>query len=539
MAKKLQLAALAVASATVLAACATTSAPQGGGASASGNTITVGTTDKITSLDPAGMYDNGSFQALVQVYPFLVDVKPGATEPTPVPNIVTSAEFTSPNEYTVKLKDGLTFANGHKLTSSDVKFSFDRDVKIADENGPSSLLANLESVSAPDDSTVVFKLKQPNDQTFPQILGSPAGLIVDEEVFPADKILPDADIVKAKPFAGQYEIASYNPGELMSLTPFAGYKGEIGKVENGSVTVKYYADANNLRLDTENGAVDVAWRQLTATDVQSMAKNDKLKVVNGPGGEIRYMVFNFDTMPFGAKADGADPKKAQAVRAAVAHLVDRAAIAKDVYKDTYTPLYSYVPDGLATATPTLKDAYGDGSGKPDAEKAKKVLADAGVQVPVALNLQYNPDHYGKNSGDEYAAVKSQLEASGLFTVNLQSTEWVQYSKDRTNDVYPVYQLGWFPDISDPDNYLAPFFGKDNFVANHYENPTVQDLVAKEVATPDKAAREKMLVDIQKQVTADLPTLPLLQGSQIAVTGKDVSGVVLDGSFKLRYASIKK
>ena len=54
-------------------------------------------------------------------------------------------------------------------------------------------------------------------------------------------------------------------------------------------------------------------------------------------------------------------------------------------------------------------------------------------------------------------IKDQLEASGLFTVDLQSTEWVQYSKDRVADVYPAYQLGWFPDYSDADNYLTPFF----------------------------------------------------------------------------------
>ena len=95
---------------------------------------------------------------------------------------------------------------------------------------------------------------------------------------------------------------------------------------------------------------------------------------------------------------------------------------------------------------------------------------AGVETPVQLNLQYNSDdHYGPSSGDEYALVKSQLEADGLFAVDLQSTEWVQYSEDRTADVYPAYQLGWFPDYSDADNYLTPFFLKENFLGNHYDN----------------------------------------------------------------------
>ena len=48
-------------------------------------------------------------------------------------------------------------------------------------------------------------------------------------------------------------------------------------------------------------------------------------------------------MPFGAKTSDADPKKALAVRQAMADLVDRKAIADQVYKGTYTPLYSYVP----------------------------------------------------------------------------------------------------------------------------------------------------------------------------------------------------
>src|SRR5947209_2037720 len=114
----------------------------GGGGSASG-TLTIGTTDKITTIDPAGSYDNGSFAVMTQVYPFVLDTP--YNSPDPAPDIATSASFTSPTEYTVKLKPGLKFANGHDLTSSDVKFSFDRQLKINDPNGPASLLGNLAS----------------------------------------------------------------------------------------------------------------------------------------------------------------------------------------------------------------------------------------------------------------------------------------------------------------------------------------------------------------------------------------------------------
>jgi peptide/nickel transport system substrate-binding protein len=230
-----------------------------------------------------------------------------------------------------------------------------------------------------------------------------------------------------------------------------------------------------------------------------------------------------------------------AVRQAAADLVDRSQIASQVYKNTYTPVYSFVPKGLTGATDVLKSLYGDGNGGPSADKAKAALEKAGVTVPVTLNLQYNGDHYGPSSGDEYALVKDQLESSGLFKVNLQQTEYVQYNKDRVKDVYPAYQLGWFPDYSDADNYLSPFFVKDNFLVNHYDNPEVQGLIAKQVGTKDKTERTKVIEEIQAKVAADLPTLPLLQGAQVAVVGKNVTGAqqTLDPSFKFHYGALAK
>lgn len=531
----LALAALA-GTAVMLAACSSGDSGESSGGGEGGDLI-VGTTDKITLIDPAGSYDNGSFAVMNQVYPFLFNSQYGTADVTP--DIAESGEFTSPTEFTVKLKDGLTFANGHELTSSDVKFSFDRQLKIADPNGPASLLGNLASVEAPDDTTVVFTLKNGNDQTWEQILSSPAGPIVDEEVFSPDALTSDDDIVAGNAFGGQYVIDSYKINELISYKPNPDYKGALGAAENSSVTVKYYADSSNLKLDVAGGDIDVAFRSLSATDVDDLSKNDAVKVVDGPGGEIRYIVFNFDTMPFGAATPEADPAKSLAVRQAMADLVDRQALSEDVYKGTYTPLYSYVPQGLTGATEPLKELYGDGAGAPDLDKAKATLEAAGVSTPVTLNLQYNGDHYGPSSGDEYAAVKSQLEEGGLFTVNLAQTEWVQYSKDRTADVYPMYQLGWFPDYSDADNYLTPFFTADNFLANHYDNSAVQELITAQASETDASARQSDIEQIQELVAKDLSTLPLLQGTQVAVVGKDVDGAVLDGSFKFRYAPLHK
>src|SRR5665647_643858 len=241
--------ALASVSALALTACggSTTGGSTGGATSASGAPITFGTTDKVSSLDPAGSYDNGSFMVMNQIFPFVLNSKPGGA--TPEPDIAVSASFTSPTAFTVKLKPGLKWSNGHVLDSADVKFSFDRQLKINDANGPATLLGNLASVDAPDPTTVVFNLKAGNDQTFEQILTSPAGVIVDNEVFPADKIMSDDAIIAAKAFAGQYTIASYKKNEVISFKAYPGYDGLLGKPQSDNVIIKYYSDSNRVVLD--------------------------------------------------------------------------------------------------------------------------------------------------------------------------------------------------------------------------------------------------------------------------------------------------
>jgi peptide/nickel transport system substrate-binding protein len=509
----------------------------------SGSGLVVGTTDKVVSIDPAGSYDNGSLNVQTQVYQYLLNFPAGSTEPTP--DAAEKCDFDTPTTYVCTLKSGLKFANGHDLTASDVAFSYTRIGKINDPNGPASLLGAMKSVKATDDKTVTFTLNAANDQTFPQILVTSAGPIVDEETYPADKVLDDAAAVKANGFSGPYTIAKYSKNQLAEFKANPDYDGTYGKAKTKTVTMKYEAKPENLKLDIKNGDVDIAYRSLTPTDIADLEKTDGLKVHTGAGGELRYITFNLNTMP------GDNPEQKLAIRQAMAASVDRAELAKQVYKDTYTPAYSMVPDGQAGATEAFKDAYGE---TPDKDAAQKFLDDAGVKTPVTIKLQYNPDHYGSSSDQEYNAVKRQLESSGLFKVDLQSTEWVTYSEEYPADAYPVFQLGWFPDFPDADNYLSPFmspYSKDksgNFTNSHYneegtdfEDKEMTKLLDSERTDGDQTSREATLKQIQDRVADQVPYLPLLTGSQVAIARDNVKGVenTLDPSFKFRFTSLSK
>lgn len=539
--KKILAAFTAVAALASLAACGGVKKDSGSASDAS--TITIGTTDKVVTIDPAGSFDNGSYGVEFQVYPFLYSQNYNSSQMSPDIAADGGSWSADGTKFTVKIKPGLKFANGHALTAKDVKYSFDRVQKINDPNGPSSLLANIKSVDAPDDTTVVFTAAVPNDVTLKQVLSSPAGPIVDHQVYPADKLATSDEMMKGQGFAGPYKLSQFKQNESAQFTKNPEYKG-LTPAKNKTVQVKYFADGSNLKMAVQQGSVEVASRSLTPTDIQDLKKGGKVKVVKGPGGEERFIVFNMKLQPYGEKTANPDPKKATAVRYAFADMLDRQAIASRVYKNTYTPMYSFIPDGLTGHDDTLKSAYGDGKGKPSSEKAKKELEAAGVKMPVDLKLQYNGDHYGPSSADEYAAVKSQLETDGVFKVDLQQTEWTQYNKERvvtkdSDGAYPAYQLGWFPDYPDPDDYLSPFFRDGNFVNNGYKNDEINALIAKQAGEQDKDKRVAMLKQIQDMATKDLSVIPLLQGDQIAVTSQNIKGVVLDGSFRFRYASIVK
>lgn len=512
---------------------------------ATGPAIKVGTTDVVVSLDPAGSYDQGSSTIETQLYQFLLVIPAGQKVPTP--DAASKCAFTdSGASYTCTMKPGLKFSNGDPLTAKDVEFSFQRVLKINDPNGPASLLANMKSVKATNDSTVVFTLVTPNDQTFPFILGTSAGPIVDSKVFPADKLLADDKVIGS----GPYKLAAgYQKNQLASLAPNTNYDGNGGQVMNSGVTVQYFTDASNLKLAVQQGDVDVAWRSLDAQSISDLRSDSKVKVLDGPGGEIRYLVFNLKTMP------GNTDAQKLAIRQAVAYSVDRTSLATNIFQGTYTPLYSMIPDGLPGHIDAFKTAFGDA---PDKAKAADALTKAGVSTPVTLNLQYTLGHYGPTSADEYGEIKRQLEATGLFKVSIQSTEYTTYSKQRRADAYPAYQLGWFPDFPDADNYVTPFLVPNNFVGAHYcddpkDVPTakvgsrpcdidkVLPLITAE-QTGSGAARTTAIEKIQTiSATGELPTIPLLQGKQLAVTGTTVTGVdkTLDSSFLFRFWLISK
>jgi peptide/nickel transport system substrate-binding protein len=478
-----------------------------GGTSGNGKVIVWGSTDKPVSYDPAGAYDLPSWNVIYNVYQGLLrlDGATGKTVPDAASSCDNSADFKT---WTCHLKPNQKFSNGDTVTSEDVKFSYDRVLKINDPSGPSSLLAKVQTTT-PDANTVVFHLASGNS-LWNYIVATAAGAIVDHKVFPADKKLADDKVIGS----GPYELATYQPGALAQFKPNPNYGGDLQR-QNGGLVIKYYQDENALKLDLTQGKVDVVYPALSPTALNELKGASNVAQESGPGGAIRYLVFNLKTMP------GSNDAQKLAIRRAAAYLIDRDAIAKDVYQGTVAPLYSMVPQGLDGHEDVFKSQFG---AAPDKAKAQSELSKAGVQTPVKIQIWWTPSHYGALSGDEYTEIKRDLEGSGLFKVDLQSTEWEQYTANCLADKCPAYQLGWFPDYPDTDNYVAQFFGSASFLNNHYSVPAVDALVKDEEGTRDAAKRTADFKKIQEQTVAAASVIPVWQGKQIALRYGQVTGL---------------
>jgi peptide/nickel transport system substrate-binding protein len=180
-------------------------------------------------------------------------------------------------------------------------------------------------------------------------------------------------------------------------------------------------------------------------------------------------------------------------------------------------------------------------GEPNADAAKKLLADAGVKTPVELKIGYTPTHYGPNAVDEATELAAQLNESGLFKATTDSAEWEEYQTLYKEGAYDLFILGWYPDILDADNYLSPFIRDGGFYANNYSNPEVNKLLDQELAETDEAKRNEIIGQLQDIVAEDVPLVPSWNGQNVAVAVDGMEGVeaTLDPTYIFRFWGISK
>jgi peptide/nickel transport system substrate-binding protein len=120
-------------------------------------------------------------------------------------------------ELTIPLRKGVAWDDGTPFSSADVVFTIETLLKYEGLNSHPFFVANVESVTAPDDATVVFKLKAPNSRFHTQFLDRwGATWIMPKHIF--EKV-EDPVAFEFNPFVGTgpYKLHSFDPAGFWTV----------------------------------------------------------------------------------------------------------------------------------------------------------------------------------------------------------------------------------------------------------------------------------------------------------------------------------
>jgi peptide/nickel transport system substrate-binding protein len=500
-------------------------------------TLIIGTTDSVeTCLDPARAYDFFGWEIIQSLGCSLVEYKADATGSVDdiIPSLATSWSVTDDGlQWTFNLRQGVKYDDGAEFTADDVKYTFDRGIEINDEDGAFLGIGYgdiIDSVTVVSTYVVRFDLKIPF-AAFLSLMACQASYIVDPTYAPKSGdswSVDDVVVYKDGDARGSHPMG-LGPYTLKSWTRVAGKDTEMtleanplywnaaeGYPKTKTIVFKFCADAAGLALAMTAGDVDIAFRQLAASDITNMKSNTDLKVWEGTGAFIQYFCMQQKAAPFNNVK----------IREAVAAAINRSTLVDTVFQGQAEKLYSMIPIGMFGHT----DAF-QSIGDPNYTRTQELLGELGYNEnnKFSFTLWYETSGHYPQSQDQAVVLKASLEASGVISVSLEGRDWPAYKVKRSEETMEAYIYGWYPDYIDPDDYIYPFVQSSggSWLHHNYASAEMDQLIAWARGNTTAAARTSLYEQIQDLMVQDVPIIPLYQSGAYAVSKLNVKGIYLD------------
>ena len=346
----------------------------------SDETVRVGLVAEPASLDfttsggaaiPQVMMDN--------VYETLVTIDEGEIVPALAQSWEVSEDRTT---YTFTLREGVRFSNGAEFTAEDARFSIERVGSDAWTNGLAGRLDVVESVEAPDDTTVVVTLSRPSNE----FLFSMTTLV--GAMFDTDGV---DDLANEPIGTGPFVFERWDRGSSITLRRNDDYHGDAPYFRTAEM--RYFRDGNALNNAMLTDAIDVV-STVQAPEALAEFEGGAYQIVEGTtNGEVVLSMNQEEGNPL------ADLSLRQAVR----HAIDHQSLMDTCWAGKGTLIGSMAPP----TDPWYEDRTGDYPF--DQDRARELIEEAGAE-DTTLRLRIPTLPYAVACG---TVVESMLEEVGL------------------------------------------------------------------------------------------------------------------------------
>ncbi|WP_457967013.1 ABC transporter substrate-binding protein [Arthrobacter sp. D1-29] len=445
--------------ALALAGCSASPQPEAS-SGAGDQTLVYGNSVPPNNLDPHKSLYSADCLMLCAIYDRLVHVD---SEGKLIPGLAESWTFSDDAlSLNLKIREGVTFADGMKLDAVGVKANLDRIRTLPGAPGGRDL-AMVTDVAVTDPQTVTLALSQPY-ASLPGILSGLAGAIINPAA-----LAKGTDLSATPDGAGAYRFQSYTPGSELNLVRNDDYWGNTPQL--AGLNFKFISDSAAIANSLQAGQIDVA--HIVPQNLKQFEDNPSFTVKEVTTLYQYALITNF------ALAGLEDVR----ARQAVLHGIDRESICAQIAKGQCAVSDQPFPEGYFANDPSIDQVLYPF----DPEKARSLLAEAGVK-----DLSLSAVVPGQQFMALAQAIQAQLGEIGV-ELKLEMVDGNAMAQrafvDKTSDMV-ITAFGGRPDPA--QLFTVRYSAAGFYNPGGFTTDTMEKLLKESQATTDKGKRDSLL-----------------------------------------------
>ena len=419
-------------------------------------------------------------------------------------DLAESWQTPDPLTYVFHLKPNIKFHDGHPVTSTDVKSTFDFILNPANKSPKRGGFRMIEKIDTPDALTAVFHLKEPYASFLWNLIPSAAGIV------PANAA---PDFSRHPIGSGPFRFVSQAQDDEVVLTRNETYFAAIPEIH--SIRFRIVPDAVVRALELRKGSADLEMSSLSADLIPVLVRRPSLALSARPGTNFAYLGISFQD-PLLAKRE---------VRQALAYATDREVLVKFLLHGQARVADGILPPNHWAYEPNVTQY------PVDITKAEKLLDRAGYPraangIRFHLTLKTSTEEQARLIG---AALQEQWRKAGI-ELELRPLELATLLSDSIHGNFQLTFLRWIGANNDPDVFEFVFsskrFSPDGANRGHYRNPRVDALTDQIRVEMDQEKRKVLCSEVQKILADDLPYIPMWFTDVVSVHRRELGDLQL-------------